>query len=40
MKRFLPAIALLIVAALIFGSCHKPPISTGHKSYKHSRKNR
>lgn len=40
MKKLLPIMASLLLIAFLLESCHKPPMSTGHKNFKQSRKNR
>lgn len=40
MKKLTIVVGVLISIMIIAESCKKPPMSTGHKSFKHSRKNR
>lgn len=40
MKRLFPLLAVLLLAALTTQSCHKPPISSGHKNFRQSKRNR
>lgn len=40
MKKNIFIIATVLITAFIIQSCSKPPVSTGHKTYRQSKKNR